>query len=312
MNHCQCGEKGVYRDPYNPYSKDYCASCFSTYLEKKFIKGFPRKIRGQSIAVAVSGGKDSMALLHVLALNQKKLRIPRISIIMLEEGIPPIQEERKIILNFISKNYPQVSILYVNYKELLSYSIPELIELSDSKKTGFTPCMICGILRRQQLFQIGFQHNIQYLALGTTLEDEAATVLINIIRGNPSKNSIIEEKYTEFLASGFPARIKPLSKISEDLILNFIKLNAIPTLKSHCPFADRSFRSIVSEFVSTLKKRDPSGSLLFNIRKQKYLSKAIPDQKIQFIPCQTCGFPSKQSHCPSCKILNKLTLEKHE
>ena len=307
MNHCECGETGVYRDPYNPYSKDYCANCFSTYLEKKLIQGFPRIIRGRSVAVAVSGGKDSMALLHLLASNQKKLRISKISVLMLEEGIPSIQEEREEIINYITKNYPNVTLLYEKYDELFSYSIPELIELSDSKETGFTPCMICGILRRQTLFQIGLRHDIHYLAMGTTLEDEVATVLINIIRGTPSRNVISDEKSKKFLTFGFPARINPFSKISEDLISNFIEVNEIPILKTHCPYAHRSLRSVVSEFVTALKHRDSRGSLLFNIRKQKCVSEVSSEQEVQLIRCQICDFPSNQSHCPSCKILLKLT-----
>ena len=307
MNHCECGEKGVYRDPYHPYSKDYCTNCFSTYLEKKLIQGFPRKIRGRSVAVAVSGGKDSMALLHLLASNQKKLRISRISALMLEEGIPSVKEEREEILNYITRNYPNVTLLYEKYEELFSYTIPELIELSDSKETGFTPCMICGILRRQALFQIGLRHNIHYLAMGTTLEDEATTVLINIIRGNPSRNIISDEKSKKFLSFGFPARISPFSKISEDLISHYIEVNEIPILKSHCPYSHRSLRSVVSEFVTVLKQRDSRGSLLFNLRQQKNLSEPLSEQEVQLIRCQICDFPSNQSHCPSCKILLKLT-----
>jgi uncharacterized protein (TIGR00269 family) len=307
LDYCQCGENGEYQDPYNPYSNIYCATCFSNYLEKKFLKGMSRKIRGQSVAIAVSGGKDSMALLHILALNQEKLRIPALTVIMMEEGIFTIQEERIEILKFIKRNYPSVSISYVKYKELVGYSIPELIESSDRKKTRYTPCMICGILRRQALFQIGFQNNVQYLALGTTLEDETATVLINIIRGSPSRNSSVGERYRKFLVYGFPARIKPFSRISEDLIKKFVEINKIPTLKSHCPYADRSLRLIVSKFVSTLKMKDPRGSLLFNVRKQKYHSETRMQQEIQFIRCQICNFPTNQSHCPSCKILMKIT-----
>ena len=110
MTVCNCGALGEYKDPFNPYSLDYCSSCFSAYLEKKILRGVPRRVRGQHIAVAVSGGKDSLVLLNVLYSYQNELKLPSLIALVLEEEIPDIQQERQKIIQYLHKHYPDLDL----------------------------------------------------------------------------------------------------------------------------------------------------------------------------------------------------------
>ncbi|MHA1977326.1 MAG: hypothetical protein ACW98F_04435 [Candidatus Hodarchaeales archaeon] len=62
MSTCYCGASAEYTDSLNPYSSDYCSSSFVSYIEKKILKGVPRKLKGHPIARALSEGKDSLGL----------------------------------------------------------------------------------------------------------------------------------------------------------------------------------------------------------------------------------------------------------
>ena len=302
---CFCGALGSYKDPFVPFSHDYCPSCFVDYLEKKFSRGIPKMVRGHSVAVAVSGGKDSMALLNVFYKFRAQFKLSSLYAFILEEEIPEIEPQRQQIVSFLKKQYPELKIIYKSYSNLYEFSIPELISMSDNQGLRYTPCTICGIFRKESLFKLGLKNKVAFVALGTTLEDSVCTVLLNIIRGIPDRNFIQENQFSEFRKFGVPRRIKPLARISEDLIQTYVSLCNLPIISTTCPYSQRSLRGEVSSFVSKLKERDPRGSLLFNvlsIKKQK------ASQKSSYIlqKCTDCQMMSDKSLCPVCRILTKI------
>ena len=301
MTICKCGKPGTYTDPFTPHPKNFCDTCYSTHLEKKIVNAFPRVIRGYPLAIAVSGGKDSTTLLEVVMKYQKELKIPKITTIYLEEEIPEIQEERQMIIKNLERKYSDLKVHYESYSELYGLSLPEMIEKSNVMDLRFTPCTVCGILKKQAIFKISREQEIPYIALGTTLEDVASTILLNIIRGRPQ--SSLDNTGVPPQEPGNPQILKPLSRISEDLILKYIGINNIPVITSQCKYADRSIRSDLAILMTNLKKRDPMGSLLFNITKANIVSNPPKNNETY---CTQCGSPSVQSLCSACRILAKL------
>jgi uncharacterized protein (TIGR00269 family) len=308
---CFCGAEASYKDPYVPFSHDYCPTCFTKYLEKKFLRGIPKAVRGHSIAVAVSGGKDSMALLDIFYKNRAQFRLSSLYAFILEEEIPEINQQRQRIVKFLHKYYPDLKIIYKSYSDFYQYSIPDLITISDNKGLKYTPCTICGIFRKQTLFKLSLENGVTFIALGSTLEDNASTVLLNSIRGTPERNLIQKDKFEEFLKHGFPRRIKPLTRISEDLIQKYVSLSNLPTITSRCPYSNRSLREEITSFISKLKERDPRGSFLFNLVN---IQNQVTSDKRSYTPkkCNNCNMLSDQSLCPVCRILAKFRGKQQE
>ena len=137
--------------------------------------------------------------------------------------------------------------------------------MSDNQGLRYTPCTICGIFRKESLFKLGLKNKVAFVALGTTLEDSVCTVLLNIIRGISDRNFIQENQFSEFRKFGVPRRIKPLARISKDLIQTYVSLCNLPIISTTCPYSQRSLRGEISSFISKLKERDPRGSFLFNL-----------------------------------------------
>ncbi|MHA2278669.1 MAG: ATP-binding protein [Candidatus Kariarchaeaceae archaeon] len=303
MTFCKCGEKSEYIDPFTPHQQNYCSTCFSNYLEKKMIRGFPRAARVHPIAIAVSGGKDSTTLLDVLLKNQKELKIPSVKAILLEEQIPEIEKQRQEIIEVLKGKYPDLAIFYKNYSAIYGYSLPELVKKSTNQNLRFTPCMMCGILKKNAIFRIGRELKIPYIALGTTLEDEASTILLNIIRGRPQVSLNENSSDINSRESTHPQLLKPLTSISEDLIRIYVDINNLPIITKSCPYAEQSIRSDLTFLMESLKRRDPRGSLIFNITKLKRLPST---QKLDLINCKRCQAPSNQSLCSACRIIAKF------
>jgi len=105
LTYCLCGAEASYKDPYVPFSHDYCPTCFVSYLEKKFVRGIPKAVRGHSIAIAVSGGKDSMALLDVFYKTRAQFKLSSLYAFILEEEIPEINQKRQRIIQFLHNHY---------------------------------------------------------------------------------------------------------------------------------------------------------------------------------------------------------------
>ncbi len=306
MSTCTCGALVEHNDPFNPYSGNKCSSCFIGYIEKKILNGVPRRVRGHPILVAVSGGKDSLALLSVLFTFRQELKIPSITVVILEEEILDIKHERQQTIQYLKNHFSGLPIIYTNYSNLFGYSLPDLVATNDAIKLGYTPCAICGVFRKQALFNLALQHGINFIALGTTLEDETATTLLNVVRGisRTKKNQISTSNIDEHFK--FPERIKPLARISEDLIRTYIKIKQIPTISKPCPYAKRSLRSEITPFISSLKSRDPQGSFLYNILKTRHLLKEMTIPQQPLYQCERCQMISHQILCPSCRIIVKL------
>jgi cytoplasmic tRNA 2-thiolation protein 1 len=299
---CNCGLPGKFKFPLNTTS--FCPTCFSRKFEKRVLNCIPRSIKGHTIAIALSGGKDSTTLLHILHKYQKKLRIPLLAAIVLEEEIPELQSSREEVINQIKTRYYNIEVLQSSYTELFNHSLPSLVKQSDKLASGFTPCVICGVLRRHGILMLALRKGIEFIALGNTLEDEVETILLNLIRGNPSKNYREKIIYEPVDRESLPFRIKPLSQISEKSILIYSKIHHIPVLKAQCPFAHRSLRSEISTFLNSMANKDPH--VLYNILSSIKREEPNKTKTKKVYKCKQCTSYSLYPECSACRMIQKI------
>jgi uncharacterized protein (TIGR00269 family) len=302
MSQCTCGHQGKFFFPLIPQS--LCSNCFTLKFEKKILNRIPKSIRGHTIAISLSGGKDSSTLLHILAKYQRKLRIPQLYAFVLEEGIPEIQLERQRVIKTFKENYTKILFIERSYFDLFGQSLPNLIQKSDRKRLRFTPCAICGVLRRHAILRLSLKNWVDFVVMGTTLDDEAETTLLNILRGNPGKNFRCKVNYESSDGKYLPQRIKPLSRIMEDSIRTYCSNKKLEVVSIQCPYAERSLRSQINIFLSEIKKKNPH--IYYNIVSS---SKADKFSKIEFktvYRCIKCDSYSSDPECPACRLITRI------
>ena len=303
MSHqCTCGLPGEIEFP--PASQYFCPQCFSINFERRVLKSIPRYVRGHSIAVALSGGKDSATLLHVLNKTKRKLKIPSLSAIVLEEENLEIQTAREKIIDEFKVIYPDVKFVKKAFTELFGYSLPMLVQRSNSKGLRFTPCAICGILRRHGILRIALDLKVDFIAMGNTINDEAETILLNIIRGNFEKVFRNTIQYRAVDKQSLPKRIKPLEKISERTIREYSVANQLTVMKKECTLAKRSFRSQINQFLNEIEKKDPR--VLYNVTSSIKQENLVKPSVVQVYRCETCNTYSPQSECSACRIVRQI------
>src|SRR3989338_7501157 len=158
-----------------------CRSCFIKYFEKKVIKTIKKYNLIQNndkIAVAVSGGKDSLSLLYLLDKYAKKYKNQKLIAILIDEGIetyrPKTIEDAKKLAKELD-----IELKIYSFKDEFSKPLDKIL-----KELKENACSVCGTFRRYLLNKYARKLDVTKLATGHNLDDEAQSILMNQFKGN--------------------------------------------------------------------------------------------------------------------------------
>lgn len=193
---------------------------------------------GDRIAVAVSGGKDSLTLLKLLADRKH---------------FTPIKYD--LLAVHVDLGYPKSNsrALIRHFKQIgVKYHI-EKVDLFKGKKNQEISCFWCSWNRRKALFQAADRFGCNKVALGHHKDDIIETVLLNLFfHGEISAMSPKQE-----LFKGEVVLIRPLAYVEESMIRRFAKEQGFPIQSCKCANQDTSQRTRISEIIRNLKKICP-------------------------------------------------------
>jgi len=193
---------------------------------------------GDKIAVAVSGGKDSLTLLRILSERRKFV---------------PIKYE--LLAVHIDLGYPcqHPKILAEHFKSIgINYHI-EKVDILKGKTRKDISCFWCSWNRRKALFNTAHRFGCSKVALGHHKDDVVETILLNLFfHGEISAMSPKQE-----LFNGKIVIIRPLVYVDEDMIVRFAKDAGFSHQKCVCPNALTSKRTKISEMIKDLQRTCP-------------------------------------------------------
>lgn len=284
-----CEQKAISKNPC--LCKDHFNEFFLNTTQET-IKKFNLFTKKSKICVAVSGGKDSLALLHVL----KKLAYD-VEGLFIDEGIKNYREKsKKDLAKFILEN--KIKLNTISFKEYAGF------DLDDAMSTNkFHACTICGTLRRYLLNKHSKKYDV--IATGHNLDDEAQTILINLLRANTDlflrsgAKSKENEKFTQ--------KVKPFYYLTEKQILTYVILNNIRVDFGECPYAFTSYRAQVRDLLNELESKRP-GTKKNIVETHLKLKNNIgkKDEKIILNSCEKCGEASQEKICKACQLIEKM------
>jgi len=193
---------------------------------------------GDKIAVAVSGGKDSLTLLRVLTDRRSFVPIKyEIMALHIDLGYP------KSYANKLEKYFKKLGI---------KYHIEKVNVLKETKKEDIN-CFWCSWNRRKALFETANRFGFNKVALGHHLDDIIETILLNLF----FQGEISAMNPKQDLFKGKITLIRPLAYVEEHLIRKFVKEEKIPTFDCICPNSVTSSRTKMGKIISELKKVCP-------------------------------------------------------
>jgi uncharacterized protein (TIGR00269 family) len=295
---------------YRRYSGErLCRRCFTQSIEAKVratITKYNMLQLDDRLAVAVSGGKDSLSLLHILA-KQKRYR-PKASLVgvTVDEGITGYRDEA---LQIAAENCKNLEVPYhvVSFKELYGFTLDEIITKARSGgQTELTSCAYCGVLRRKALNIAARQVNATKIATAHTLDDEAQTVLMNIFRGDIERLAK-EKPVTSQVHPLLIKKIKPFSEILENESALYAYVKKIPFQDTPCPYSSEALRNDIRGMLNVMEEKH-AGTKFTVFRAMERLRPALEEtaKKEGFQTCSECGEPSAASVCKTCELLRHV------
>ena len=258
---------------------------------------------GDHVAVATSGGKDSLVLLSILKSTIDVSRGITISAITIDEGIAGYRDESlKIVSEFCSKLGVPLTVL--SYNELFGTHMDEAMKVRPSAK--LTSCSICGTFRRRAIDLAAEQIAANVVATAHNLDDEVQTFMINLLSGDV--NRIGWNQASSIYKTGYMKKIKPLSETYEREIVFYALQKGIPFQSEQCPYMNESIREEIRQFLNDLEKAHPG--IKYNTYKSimdiSALIRNRVDPAIMRKACEKCGRDSTEQICSVCRIQERL------
>lgn len=260
---------------------------------KKVINDYNLIEDGDKVAVALSGGKDSLLTLHLLEkfLEESHLDFEVLAI-AIDEGIKGYREDG---IKSARNNAYQLGVDYheVSLKNELGFTLDE------AAKFYQTACVPCGVFRRYLLNRTAHQLGADKLATGHNLDDEVQSFLMSFARADVRRFGKFGPKQERIHPKMVP-RIKPLWLIPEKEVGTWAVLNNIDVHLAECPYAHYSLRSRLKNYLNYLEENQPGSKA--KILKFFQINLQIDKKEVKLHECNICGQPSSTTICKACDM----------
>ncbi len=221
------------------YRKDIWKRFIAGVNEYKMLK------EGDSVAVCISGGKDSMLLAKCMQLLQRHSDFPfEVKFLVLDPGYTT-ENRRKIETNAGLLGIP-INIFEAN---IFNY-------VSDVDNN---PCYLCARMRRGHLYKNAQSLGCNKIALGHHFDDVIETILMSMLYGAEIKTMMPKLHSTNFEGMEL---IRPLYMVRERDIVRWVNYNGLEFLNCACRFTEKS------EEYEHLSKRKEVKQLIEKLRKE--------------------------------------------
>ncbi|MDD4878394.1 MAG: TIGR00269 family protein [Candidatus Nanoarchaeia archaeon] len=282
-----------------------CRKCFNSYFERKIrkcIRQYGLIEKGDRIAVAISGGKDSSVLLSLLSGITRQMKNIEIFAILIDEGIRGYRPfTKKDAVNLCKKL--GIKLYVYSFKKEFGMDLDRMV-----KKLKKGPCTICGIFRRYLLNKAARELRANKMAFGHNADDEAQSVVMNLFRSNNDAAARLGVVNGIKKDARFIPRIKPMYFMLEKEITAYAFINGISGKFVECPYAGSAYRGEIRNMLNDFELRHPGtkAGILSSFLETLPLLKEnfMKEGGIGF--CRKCGEPTSGEECMACRLLKEL------
>jgi len=272
-----------------------CKGHFTKWIVEqtaRTIQKYQMFVPDDKILVAVSGGKDSLALwdiLHQLGYQADGLYIG-LGIDNAPDGFGGVHysnESQQLSEDFAQSRELQLTVVDVptQYGE----SIPEMASRTNRGRTK--PCSICGLTKRHVMNRVAREGGYNVLATGHNLDDEAATLFGNTIHWLDGyllkQNPVLEA------SPGLVRKVKPLMRFYEREMAAYALLRGIEYIQEECPYSAGAASIEYKEVLNQLEAKSPGA-------KQYFYLEFLKAKKNGFFNFPEEAVNDPQNICPSC------------
>jgi uncharacterized protein (TIGR00269 family) len=276
----------------------FCAPDFLDFFRNQAREAIRRHRmfrRDERVLVAVSGGKDSLALWDVLIEDGYET-----SGLYLDLGIFEYSEESKGKCRAFAEARG-VPLIISTVAEEVGAPVPVIQRI-----TRRPPCSGCGLSKRYLMNRVALEQGFPVVATGHNLDDEAATLFGSVMHWQmdalPRQSPALPSSHAKLVR-----RVKPLYRLSEQETAAFAFLRRIDYIVEECPFARGATSIAHKEILNRMEAASPGAkhNFLFG-----FLDRARPAferaEGVALTECARCGQVTTGTLCAFCKLADQV------
>lgn len=300
MASCSCGKPSVYLARYS--GDRPCDEHFRESVEKRVRRELRRQgpFKRGRIAVAVSGGKDSVVTLRLLHETFRENPAVGISAVTIDEGIASY---RPPSIEIAARHCEEIGVEHhvLSYEETAGVTMDQVV--AHPART-MLPCAYCGVMRRRNLNEAAKRAGATHLATGHNLDDVAQTILMNHLKGDTDRLAKMGPHRPEHVQPGLVPRILPLRAIPEREVALYAILRGWSYHDGECPYAAEATRGRYRDLLLQLEEETPGTrhALLAGYDRLAPLLHSTAPLRA----CESCGEPSSGEKCRACALIETV------
>jgi uncharacterized protein (TIGR00269 family) len=281
------------------HNAGFCHPCFIRHCREQVTRALESYAMigpGERVLVAVSGGKDSLALWDILldlGYNTDGL--------YLGLGIGDYSgESAHYARDFAARR--EAKLVEIDLPTDFGYDIP-----TGAAAARRVPCSACGLSKRHLFNQAALDGGYDVLATGHNLDDEAAVLFGNVLRWDLA---YLGRQYPVLPAGpGFARKVKPLVRLGERETAAYCVLQGIDYIVEECPMAAGNKHLGYKAALNDIEQTSPGSKAAFYFgfldRVAPMVASAAEHEREGLHPCPGCGSPTISEVCAFCKLVER-------
>jgi tRNA-5-methyluridine54 2-sulfurtransferase len=280
----------------------FCKDCFTVVFRnqvRRAIDEYDMIAPEDRILVAVSGGKDSLALWDVLLELGYAADGLYLGLGIEEYSDRSYERTRSFAFD------RGATLRAVDLAQAYGFDIPVA-----GRKGSRSSCAVCGLSKRYVFNKEAHEGGYDVIATGHNLDDEAATLLGNTLRWNV--DYIARQSPVLPAESGFARKVKPLHRLSELETAAYAFLRGIDYVVEECPLVAGNTQLRYKEAMNAIESRSPGTKAQFFLG---YLDRGMPifrsgQERVTLVACANCGEPTTGTFCAFCRARAQILGER--
>lgn len=305
----KCDERAVIR-----MRQHRLALCRTHYIEwfvqqtQRMIEKYHMFTHEEKVLVAVSGGKDSLALWDVLwqlGYHAEGLYIH----LGIDEGIQYSTESERLAREFAEQRGLVLHV--INVAQVHGETVPEIARRT--RRGRDKPCAVCGLIKRHDMNQAALDLGFNVLATAHNLDDEVAFLFGNVFHWNLEQMRRQSPVLPE--SPGFARKVKPFCRFSERETAAYSLVRGIAYIEDECPFAEGSKQLLYKDLLNRLEEVEPGAKLRFYLGfleardSGQLILPREEESPLELHPCPRCGQPTTSPGlCAYCRLFESESL----
>jgi uncharacterized protein (TIGR00269 family) len=282
------------------HNAGFCRPCYLGYFQRHVERAVDREkmfSKDDHILVAVSGGKDSLALWDVLVgLGYKTTGL------YLGLGIGGYSDRSRETVEAFAQTRELPLVVRTLADEGPGLAVPDV-----AASTRRVPCAACGAMKRHFFDAAAHEGRFDVLATGHNLDDEAARLLGNVLRWQRDhlarQRPVLQPTHPKFVR-----KVKPLYLLSEYETAVYAFMRGIDYVVEECPNAEGATQLVYKDALNRLEAASPGTKHAFVKEFLRNAQALFADDAGRGVPseCQQCGMPAFGALCSFCALVREV------